>query len=124
MIKKEEILHIQVCDYLRYRYPEVIFRTDFSAGVKMSIGQAIKHKRLQSSKSYPDIFIAEPRNQKAGLYIELKAVNIYKKNGDLLSNEHLVAQNDMMNRLKAKGYEAYFAVGFHEAKNIIDNYLK
>lgn len=124
MIKREEILHIQVCDYLRYRYPKVIFRTDFAAGVKMSIGQAIRHKRLQSSKSYPDIFIAEPRNQKAGLYIELKAVNIYKKNGELLSNEHLLAQNDMINRLKAKGYEAYFAVGFHEAKTIIDNYLK
>lgn len=64
MMSKEAILHQQVCQYLRMQYPDVIFRTDFAAGVKMTMGQAVRHKKLQSGKAYPDLFIAEPRYQK------------------------------------------------------------
>lgn len=124
MIRKEEILHLQVCDYLRYSYPDTIFRTDFASGIKMNMGQAIKHKRLQHSKAYPDLFIAEPKRGKGGLFLELKAVNIYKKDGNLLSNEHLQAQDDMLNKLRNKGYDAFFAIGFDHAKKLIDVYLR
>lgn len=124
MIRKEEILHQQVCDYLRYSYPEVIFRTDFASGIKMNMGQAIKHKRLQHSKAYPDLFIAQPKRGKGGLFLELKAVNIYKKDGNLLSNEHLLAQNKMLEMLRDRGYDAFFAIGFDHSKKLIDAYLR
>ncbi len=129
MISKEGILHQQVCDYIRIQHPTVIFRTDFAAGVKMTFGQAARHKRLQSGRAYPDIFIAEQHYSKedkemyGGLFLELKASNIYKKDGSLLSNPHVQEQADMLQRLRDKGYRAEFAVGFEEAREIIDQYL-
>lgn len=124
MISKEAFLHQQVCDYLRYRYPDVIFRTDFAAGIKMTIGQAARHKRLQKGRAWPDLFIAEPKGDDCGLFIELKAANIFKKDGSLLANEHVFEQDEMLKTLRLKGYQAEFAIGFEEAKAIIEEYLK
>jgi hypothetical protein len=124
MITAEGRLHEQVCDYLRLRYKSVIFRTDFAAGIKMTMGQAVRHKRLQSERAYPDLFIAEPRNGFAGLFLELKATNIYKKNGNLKSDPHLQAQEQMLIRLRNKGYFTGFAIGFDHAKRLIDVYMR
>lgn len=124
MISQEAIIHEQVCDYLRVQYPRVIFRTDFAAGTKMTFGQAVRHKKLQSGKAYPDLFVAEPRNGFAGLFLEIKAVNIYKKNGNLKSDPHLKAQDEMLTRLRNKGYYASFAIGFNHAKRLIDIYMR
>lgn len=126
MIKGEALLHQQVCDYLRHQYPQVIFRTDFSAGARMTMGQAVKHKRLQSDRAYPDLFIAYPTEEYHGLFIELKAdgVTVYKKNGELTSNPHIKEQEAMLERLRGLGYRASFAKGFKEAKELIDDYLK
>lgn len=132
MISQEAILHQQVCDYLRLQYPDVLFRTDFAAGIKMTMGQATKHKRLQSVRAWPDIFIAQPQyydsthtqgEEQHGLFIELKAKNIYKKDGSLLANDHIAEQAKVLDRLTSLGYAAYFAVGFDEARKIIDDYL-
>jgi hypothetical protein len=115
---------------IKTQYPAVIFRTDFAAGVKMSMGQAVRHKRLQSDRAWPDLFIAEPKYVKAdkewydGLFIELKAVNIYRKDGTLLSNPHIREQAEMLERLRQRGYAAHFAIGFDQARKIIDEYLK
>lgn len=124
MISKEAILHRQVCDYIRYRYTTALFRTDFAAGIKMTIGQAQTHKRLQHGRAWPDLFIAEPKDGFAGLFIELKATNIYKKDGTLLANPHVQEQHDVLTQLAARGYKAVFAVGFEEAKKHIDAYLR
>lgn len=123
MVSQESILQEQVCGYLRVRYPDVIFRSDFAAGIKMTIGQAKRHKRLQYSRAYPDLFIAEARHGHHGLFIELKVVNIYKRDGTLISNEHIREQATMLSRLRAKGYKAEFAIGFREAQQMIDDYM-
>lgn len=126
----EDDLHLQVAEYLRRQYPKVIFRTDFAAGIKMTPGQATKHKRLQSGKSYPDLFIAEPRSNGqlgsfGGCYIELKAEDavLYRKDGTLSQSEHIQAQAEVLIQLAAKGYKADFAQGFDDAKKKIDDYL-
>ncbi len=124
MITAEGRLHEKVCDYLRLRYPGVIFRTDFAAGIKMTMGQAIRHKRLQYSRAYPDLFVAEPRNGQSGLFLELKAADIYKKDGNLKTSDHLKAQDEMLYALRARGYTAHFAIGFDHAKKLIDAYLR
>lgn len=56
--------------------------------------------------------------------IELKkeGTRIKKKNGDFAS-EHIVEQADILERLRFRGYKAEFAVGFDEAKKLIDDYL-
>lgn len=140
-------VQIQVADYLRLRYPDVLFHSDYGSGLRLTPGQAIKQKRLQGGRrSWPDMFIAEPKNvkaeckvitdgdvikeahfldQKYGLFIELKkaGTRIYRKDGRLVANEHIREQFDMLEQLRQRGYMAEFACGFDEAKEIIDEYL-
>ena len=137
MIKKEEILHLKVCDYLRKNYPDVLFRTDFSSGMKMSPGQAAKHKKFQRKRAWPDLFIAESgfvefkedgligHLRKNGMFLELKAdgVKLYKKDGTLRKNKHIEEQAEILDKLNESGYYARFAVGYDEAIQIITYYL-
>lgn len=72
-----------------------------------------------------------------GLYIELKkdGENIYAKrnledpsklslDGKVYVDQHTREQADVLYRLRRAGYCAEFAIGFDEAKCIIDQYLK
>ena len=129
----EHEMYMQIADYMRYHYPKAIYRFDLAADLKLSIGQAAKHKRLQGRRGYPDLFIAEPRTIRkggdkyyyAGLFLELKrpGTTIYKKNGELVSNEHIQEQARMLEELRRRDYMAEFACGFDETKKIIDEYL-
>jgi hypothetical protein len=121
----ESKLQEQVADYLTYRYSEVLFHSDFGSGVKLTMGQAVKQKRQNGGRrAWPDIFIAEPINGYHGLFIELKRdkTRIKKRNGEWAS-EHIAEQANMLQKLKEKGYKAVFAVGFDQARSIIDDYL-
>lgn len=85
----EHSLYEQIARYLQQQYPNVIYRFDIAADLKLTPGQAAKHKRLHPERGYPDLFIAEPREVKAktalggdyslveiktlgGLYVEIK----------------------------------------------------
>ena len=123
-------LQAQVADYLRLQCPGVLFHSDFGSGIKLTMGQAIKQKRLQGGRrSWPDMFIAEVRSlgdkYYHGLFIELKkeGTRIIKKDGTLVSDAHICEQFDMLEQLRQRGYMAEFACGFDEAKKIIDEYL-
>lgn len=130
----EENLQIQVADYLRLQYPSVLFHSDFGSGIKLTIGQASKQKRLNGGRrAWPDMFIAEPSIQYQadandydlyGLFLELKkdGTRLKKKDGSWTS-EHIAEQAETLKKLREKGYKAEFAVGFDEAKQIIDEYL-
>lgn len=126
----EHEMYMQIADYMRYQYPKVIYRFDLAADLKLSIGQAKKHKRLQGRRGYPDLFIAFVRclgdRYYHGLFLEIKRpdVKIYKKNGELVANAHIREQAVVLDELRKCGYKAEFACGFDEAKKIIDGYLK
>jgi hypothetical protein len=63
---REIDLQQQVADYIRLKYPSVIFHSDFGSGIKLTMGQAIKQKRLNGGRrSWPDMFLAEPYIPKA-----------------------------------------------------------
>lgn len=129
-------LQAQVADYIRLQYPDVIFHSDFGSGIKLTMGQAIKQKRLNGGRrSWPDMFLAETviveREDGAyeglsGLFVELKreGTRIFKKDGKLVADEHIREQFDMLHDLRARGYAAEFACGFDEAKKLIDDYMK
>ena len=124
----EHDLYGLIADYIKVRYPNVIYRFDLAADLKLTIGQARKHKRLQKYRGYPDLFIAEPTYHKgeySGLYLELKkeGTRIFKKDGTLVADEHIREQFDMLAELRNRRYAAEFACGFDEAKKIIDEYL-
>lgn len=160
-VAREHQLYEKIARYLQEYYSDVIYRFDLAADLKLTKGQAAKHKRLHPKRGYPDLFIAEPRidvgkevngiykltrshfgtkdnpievfNQPDnelyhiynGLYLELKAEDNspFKKDGTLKKDQHLEEQNEVLNQLREKGYAAYFAVGFEQAKQIIDDYL-
>lgn len=165
----ESDLQIQVAEYLRLQYPDVMFHSDFGSGIKLTPGQAVKQKRQNGGRrAWPDMTIAEVRIDEcvdardyesphfhttspglyisgieygeektiwAGLYLELKkegekiypgsrAKNRFKsKDGKEYKTEHLMEQADCLYDLRQRGYCAEFAIGFDEAKRIIDEYL-
>lgn len=126
----EQLLHRQVAAYLRYQYPGVMFRTDYAAGqYKASIYHRRMHKEMQSTRAWPDVFIAEPCATEFGdyhgLFLELKreGVRIYKKDGSVVANQHYQEQDRVLEFLRLKGYRAEFAIGLDQAKQIIDEYL-
>lgn len=126
---KESDLQVQVADYLRLQYPDVLFHSDFGSGIKLTKGQAIKQKRQNGGRrGWPDMFIAEPRatkcGNKVGLFIELKkdGTRLWKKDG-IPASDHIEEQARVLSELQMRGYEAKFAVGFEGARKIIDEYL-
>ena len=124
MAKKEESFHISLCMWLKLQYPHVIFFSE-SSGMRLSIGQAVKLKKLRSlAKGLPDLFIAEPRGKYNGLFLELKRADtkLYKKDGSPV-NEHIKEQREILAKLNNKGYMATFGIGFDDTKKIIDTYL-
>ena len=124
----EENLQIAVVDYISKRYPDVLVRTD-GGGIKLTKGQAIKLSRMNGRvRGFPDLFIyrggGNLKHPYAGLAIELKreGVKLTKKNGEWATS-HIEEQALILQKLRKEGYFATFAVGFDEAKNIIDQYL-
>ena len=114
---KEENIYIQISRYLQLQYPEVPFHFDFGSGIKMTIGQAVKNKRMNPLRGYPDLFIAVARNGFHGLFIEIKKdVKIPKTN-------HVKEQLAVLNKLNGNGYKAIMAGGFEAVKKTINDYL-
>jgi hypothetical protein len=124
-IQHESQLREQLAWWLRAQFPGVIYRFDLAADLKLTMSQAVRHKRLHSERGYPDLLLLEPRAGFAGAFFELKAENakVYKPNGELYTDKHLEEQAAMMNKLRAKGYYADFAQGFDEAVEKINAYL-
>lgn len=142
----EHQLYELIAQYMQIQYPDVICRFDLAADLKLTAGQARKHKILHPKRGYPDLFIAEPickkyekgdyerypsvdqllrEKIKFGLFIELKkeGTRLKKRDGSWAS-DHIAEQAEMLERLEFRGYRAVFAVGFDEAKQIIDDYLR
>lgn len=126
---KEHEIYRLIAQYLQVKYPGVIYRFDLAADLKLTMGQARKHKTLHPHRGYPDLFIAEPIprcivSDYHGLYLEIKkdGTRLKKKNGEWTS-PHIAEQAEMLEKLRKNGYRAEFAVGIDDALGIIDEYL-
>lgn len=124
MKKQEDSLQIAVCNYIRLQYPKVLFTSDAS-GIRLTMGQAVKMKKMKSNPGWPDLFLAEPKGKYHGLFIELKrdGERIIKLNGDPVSR-HIAEQIEMISILNNKGYSAWMIIGFDNVKKVIDWYFK
>lgn len=123
--KKEESLQLQVSKYLRSQYPGVIFNSDIASGLFLPIWIAAKAKAQRSERGLPDLIILEPHGQYHALCLELKkeGAKIFKQDGTLYSDKHLEEQNNLLARLRGKGYYANFSVGWIDTKKQIDDYF-
>lgn len=126
--KKDEYeLCKRISEHLQWHYPDILYHFDFGSGAKLTIGQAVQQKTLNTRKGYPDLFIIEPRNGFKGLYIEVKiaGTELYqKRNPSKYKDEHLQEQAIYLSELRKRGFRAEFGIGYDECKNLIDNYLK
>ncbi len=105
------------------QYPDFILVCDFAAGSKLTIGQAVKAKKLRSCRGLPDIMIFQPNKDYHGLFLELKTTSPFKMGGDLKQDPHLQEQLHVHCRLFSEGYHVKFVVGFDEARKEIEDYL-
>ena len=126
---------------MQQQYPDVIYRFDIAADLKLTMGQAAKHKRLHPERGYPDLFIAKPKEIKVktalgggyslveakplgGLYVEIKkdGEKLTKKDGSWRT-PHIAEQAEMLEKLRQAGYKAEFGVGYESTVKIIRDYL-
>lgn len=123
---RESDIYTALARYLTLKHPDVLFRFDFSAGTKMTMGQARVHKSMNPHRGYPDFFLAAPRGGYCGLFIEIKKSDFkpFKRDGNIKQDEHLAEQFQMIIRLKNAGFEALFCSGLDECIKTIEEYLK
>lgn len=124
-MKAELELQVRLCEWLQDNHPTVMFHSDISAGMSLSIGQAVMNKRLQFDKAMPDIYIFEQRMGYGGLFLELKALNSQqiKKDGTMGNEAHIVEQRKIHAKFMQRGYLTDFAIGLEDAKNRVEAYL-
>lgn len=130
----EADLQAQVADYLRLRYPDVLFHSNFRRDTwpnvfiaKAGTWYVRKGKRFPLGGKYIPVSSDGSfwRNYKfSGLFLELKKEGTKLKGKDGgWSSEYIDEQAGLLLRLRERGYCAEFAVGLDEAKKIIDKYL-
>ena len=124
-MKHEEYnLQKNLCRYLDLKYPKILYMSDTIANLKLSIVQSVRNKAIQKDGlKCPDLLIFEPRNGFNGLFIEIKIKTPFKKNGEILKNEHLEDQYATIKILNELGYMTCFGVGFDECVKIIEKYM-
>lgn len=125
-MKKQPEFELQksICRWLSIQYPKALYLSDTIASVKLTIPQQNRNKLIQKNAfKCPDLLIFEPNEKYKGLFIELKVKSPFKKNGEILKDEHLEGQQKTINDLKSKGYYACFSWGFEMTVEIINKYM-
>ena len=123
-MRKEDAISQQIAEYINLQYPGIIYHFDTGSGGRTTIGMAMRNKKLNRVRGWPDLFIAEPRANFKGLFVEIKVINPLKKDGQLKADDHLEEQQAVITELLLRGYWATFGVGFDGIKLIIDTYFK
>ncbi len=125
-LDSEEAVQYNAVRYIEREYPGVVLRSDVASGLWLPPWIAAKFARLQTGgKGYPDVTIMAPRRGYHGLVIELKKAGYkLKKRDGRWSDDRVARQNRMLAHLDGEGYAAYFAVGLHEFKTIVDWYFE
>ena len=114
MKHSEALEQEKVVAWLRAQYAGVLFTASVQEH-SANIGKAMRRKRMGYKKGTPDLAIYEPRRDKYGLFVEMKAIK-----GGVLSDEQKV----FLIQLEMRGYATLVCKGFKEAKDGITNYLE
>ena len=128
MRQTETILYEQLAQYMNLNYPGVLYHFDLSGVNNPSPRSRALYSRL-NGRGFPDMFIyalgSYADRTYYGLALELKRAGerIKKRNGEW-ADEHVAEQWQYIQRLRQSGYVADIVVGFDDAREAIDSYLK
>jgi len=111
---EEQVALFQLAQLYAHQFPELRFLNGSLNGVRLTIGSAVKCKKIGMRKGYPDLFLPARRGEFPGLYIELKRVK-----GGRIEPE----QREWREFLISQGYAHYFCKGAKEAWKVIIGYL-
>ena len=122
-LTKEDHLHLQVVEYLRWQYPNVLFGHWPNEG-KRSPFERYKAKKLGMVKGWPDIMIFKqvdfPVDIKLNEYWDYNGLAIELKiKPNKLTNEQI----EILQRLDGNNWYTKVCYTFDEAKETIDFYL-
>lgn len=110
----EQLTQIHIMNWLKTYHPEIEKYTyHFANERKCTPQQGLLLKNMGVKRGVSDIFIAVPRGDKSGLWLELKAGK------GRLSKE----QRKFLADMREQGYAATWTTGHHDAKQAIINYL-
>ena len=112
MRHKEQDIQMNLVQYIRLRYPDILF-TISGAGLIRNKRTGGLMKKLGYSAGCPDIMIFEPRGDFKGLFIELKQEK----------GHPTPEQRKWIEDLNKRGYLAQILYGFEQTKKFIDEYL-
>lgn len=120
----EKQLTIAIAQYLQAK--KILYRFELSADLKLTIGQAVRNKKIHPYRGYPDLLILEQKNGYGGLFVELKKEHseVFKKNGEFKKNIHIEEQIAYHKLLREKGYMVVWGFGYKDTINKIQEYLK
>lgn len=121
----EALITEQLANYIRLKYPDVIFHFDLSGVNNPSPSSRAYNSRI-NGRAWPDLFIACPKGEYYhGLFIEIKkdGTKLKKKDGTW-ATPHIAEQAEVLTKLCRVGYAANFGVGFMQCQLIIDGYMK
>jgi hypothetical protein len=114
-----------VCKFLNLQYPKVLYLSDTIASLRLTIPQQVRNKAIQKTGfNCPDLLILQPNDTYKGLFIELKVLTPFKKDGELKASDHLLNQYNTIQDLNQLGYFACFSWGLEMTINIINLYIK
>lgn len=121
----EARVHEAFCKYVATKYPSFIFTSE-SSGVRLTMGQSVKAKKLRSGSGLPDFWLAEPRGKFHGFFLELKRSHdeVYTKGGILRNTPHIREQAEVLAELRLRDYYAEFGLGLNDCINKLEDYLK
>lgn len=121
--QREKAIQQAICRYLNRQGYD--FYCDWASGAYLTMGQNTARAALASRRGWVDLFIAEPRRGYHGLFLEVKNENVktHTKDGQVVANTRIRAQDQFLRRQADKGYCALFVHGIDEAKDKIDWYF-
>ncbi len=121
----EYALQCQFVAWMTWQHKGVLVFSDTAAHISKTVIQQARANKLQTpGEKWPDVFVAQPSGEYAGLYLEFKAESPFKKDGfTLLKNPHIEAQAATMERLRAKGYWCEFVWRLERAQKIVNDYF-
>ncbi len=121
----ERNLTKNIAKFMQVQFPNVIYKFDLASDQRLSIQQATRNSQLHGrwSRGSPDMVILAQNGSYGALFIELKVISPYKKNGELKKSAHLSSQANFHEELEKRGYKAIFTTGFEETIEAIREYL-